>query len=348
MRNKKTEKTSMLSVVMLIAFVALFVLCLSPSPGSCADKPIELRFTSIVNSLHSDFKAFQRFGDEVGKRTGGKVHITVYPSGTLNPPMETYNAIKTGMAQMGCAAVGYSGPILPLNHLFGDALRGLSTSTEAAKAYTTALKTVPEMLAEYEGMHIVYVFSTVPLSIGTAKKPIHKMEDFKGAVMRFPPGMETIARAWGASPIAVPIGDIYVALQKGTINGFMGGAEMLKSMRLAELTKYLTSAEMSYGMNYVAVNQKVWDSFPPDVKKVFDDLADWGQSMTLEHVDQAEKEAITYAKSQGVQEIVIDKAELARLHAAVKPVFEKRAADLEARGKAGKKVLAAVERLSGK
>jgi TRAP-type C4-dicarboxylate transport system substrate-binding protein len=223
----------------------------------------------------------------------------------------------------------------------------LFRSTEAAKAYTAALKTVPEMLEEYEGLHIVYVFSTVPLSIGT-KKSIRKMEDFKGAVMRFPPGMETIARAWGASPIAIPIGDIYVALQKGTINGFMGGAEMLKSMRLAELTKYLTSAEMSYGMNYVAVNKKVWDSFPPDVQKVFNDLADWGQSMTLEHVDQAQKEAIAYAKSQGVQENVIDKAELARLHAAVKPVFEKRAADLEARGKAGKKVLEAVEKLSGK
>lgn len=346
MESKATGKSKLFSLT-TVGILALFGLCLLPMSALCAEKPIELRFTSIVNSLHSDFKAFQRFGDEVGKRTGGKVHITVYPSGTLNPPLETYNAIKTGLAQMGCASVGYSGPILPLNHLFGDALRGLPTSTEAAKAYTAALKTVPEMLDEYEGLHIVYVFSTVPLSIGT-KKSIRKMEDFKGAVMRFPPGMETIARAWGASPIAIPIGDIYVALQKGTINGFMGGAEMLKSMRLAELTKYLTSAEMSYGMNYVAVNKKVWDSFPPDVQKVFDDLADWGQSMTLEHVDQAQKEAIAYAKSQGVQENVIDKAELARLHAAVKPVFEKRAADLEARGKAGKKVLAAVEKLSGK
>ncbi len=346
MSNKGTTK-NLSSVLTTIAVVFLFVLCFLPGPVMSAEKPIELRFTSIVNSLHSDFKSFQRFGDEVAKRTGGKVHITVYPSGTLNPPIETYNAIKTGLAQMGCASVGYSGPILPLNHLFGDALRGLPTSTEAAKAYTAALKMVPEMLEEYEGLHIVYVFSTVPLNIVT-KKQIRKMEDFKGLVMRFPPGMENVARAWGASPIAVPIGDIYVALQKGTINGFIGGGEMLKSMRLAELSKYVTSAEMSYGMNYVAINKKVWDSLPPDVQKVFDDLADWGQAMTLESVDQAQKEAIAYAKSQGVQEIVIDKAELAKLHAAAKPVFEKRAADLEARGKAGKKVLAAVEKLSGK
>lgn len=345
MRGKAVGKSKWFLAVTIGALV-LFGLCFVP--GRAFSAPIELRFTSVVTSLHSDFKAFQAFADEVGKKTGGKVHITVYPSGTLNPPIETYNAIKTGMAQMGCAPVGYSGPILPLNHLFGDALRGLPTSKEAAKAYATALKTVPEMMAEFEGMHVVYVFCTVPLSIGTAKKPVRKFDDFKGLVMRFPPGMETVARAWGASPVAVPVGDIYVALQKGTINGFMGGAEMLKAMRLAELTKYVTSAQMTYGFNYVAVNKKTWDSFPADVKKVFDDLDDWALNMTLEHLDQSEKESKAYAKSQGTQEIVLDKAELNKLWAAAKPVFEKRAADLESRGKAGKKVLTAVDKLSGK
>jgi TRAP-type transport system periplasmic protein len=347
MRSKRTAK-SILFVPTVFVAVVLFVLCLVPMPAWCADKPIELRFTSVVTSLHSDFKAFQTFADEVNKRTGGKVHITVYPSGTLNPPFETYNAIKTGMAQMGCAPVGYSGPIMPLNHLFGDALRGMATSTEAAKAYSTALKTTPEMMAEFEGMHVLWVFSTVPLSIGTAKKQISKMEDFKGLVMRFPPGLESLAKAWGASPIAVSVGDIYVALQKGTINGFVGGAEMLQAMRLAELTKHVTSAEMMYGLNYVAINRKVWDSLPADVRKVMDDLDEWGQAITLEHLDIAEKESMAFAKTQGTQFNKIDKAELARLYAAAKPVFEKRAADLEARGKAGKKVLAAVEKLSQK
>jgi len=347
MRNKRTRRNAV-SVLMAVGVLVLLVVCLLPAPVLSADKPIELRFTSVVTSLHPDFKAFQKFADEVNKKTGGTVHITVYPSGTLNPPMETYNAIKTGMAQMGCAPVGYSGSVMPLNHMFGDALQGLPTSVDAARAYGTALKTTPEMMAEFEGMHVLWVFSTVPLSVGTSKKQITKAEDFKGLVMRFPPGLETLGRAWGASPVAVPVGDIYVALQKGTINGFIGGAEMLQAMRLAELTKYVTSAEMTYGLNFVAINQKVWDSFPADVRKVFDDLDEWGQTITLEHLDEAEKAAIAYAKTQGTQFNKLDKAEVEKLHAAAKPVFEKRAADLEARGKAGKKVLAVAEKLSQK
>jgi TRAP-type transport system periplasmic protein len=345
MRSTGARKGT-ITVLKALGIVVLFAPLLLPASVMGADKPMELRFTSVVTSLHPDFKAFQAFADEVAKKTGGKVHITIYPSGTLNPPFETYNAIKTGMAQMGCAPVGYSGPIMPLNHMFGDALRGMATSTEAAKTYSAALKTTPEMIAEFEGMHVLWVFSTVPLSIGTAKKQVTKMEDFKGLVMRFPPGLETLGRAWGASPVAVPVGDIYVALQKGTINGFIGGAEMLQAMRLAELTKYVTSAEMMYGLNYVAINQKTWDSFPADIKKVFDDLDEWGQAITLEHLDKAEKDAEAYAKAQGTQFSKLDKAELAKLYAAAKPVFEKRAADLEARGKAGKKVLAVVEKVS--
>jgi TRAP-type C4-dicarboxylate transport system substrate-binding protein len=123
---------------------------------------------------------------------------------------------------------------------------------------------------------------------------------------------------------------------------------MLKSMRLAERTKHVTTAEMMYGLAYVAINKKAGDALPADVQKVMNELGEFGQATTIEYQDASEKESIDYAKSLGAQVVKIDKAELAKLHAAARPVFEKRAADLEGRGKAGKKVLALVEKLSQK
>jgi TRAP-type C4-dicarboxylate transport system substrate-binding protein len=343
-RAQTARRTSLLLVaIVMVLSVAPFLL---PVRAAAAEKPLELRFTTVVTTLHPNYKAYQSFADEANKRTGGKVHITVYPSGTLNPPFETYNAIKTGMAQMGAAPVGYSAPVLPLNKLFGDALRGMTTAKEATRAYATALKSIPEMMAEYEGVHLLWVYSTLPLSIGTAKKPITRIEDFKGLVMRFPPGLEPLAKAWGATPISVAVGDIYVALQKGTVQGFFGGSEMLQAMRLAEHTKYVTSVDMVYGLSYVAVNKKAWDALPPDVQKVMDGLGEWAQGVTVENTDAAEKASLDFAKSQGTQIVRIEKAELAKLYAASDPVFDKMAAELEGRGKPGKKVLAEVDRLS--
>lgn len=345
MKNRKrTRTTSFIAATIVILLPILS--CVLTVPVLAAEKPIELRFTSVVTTLHPNYKAYTKYADEVSKKTNGRVHITVYPSGTLNPPLETYNAIKTGMAQMGAAPVGYSGSVLPLNKLFGDALKGMTTATLATGAYTTALKAVPEMMAEYDDVHLLWVYSTLPLSIGTSNKPITKMEDFKSLVMRFPPGLEPLGKAWGASPISVAVGDIYVALQKGTVQGYFGGSEMLQAMRLAEHTKYVTSVGMCYGLSYVAVNKKAWDALPPDVQKVMSELSAVGQTATIEYTDAAEKASLDFAKSQGTKIVKIEKAELARLYAASEPVFDKIAADLEGRGKAAKKVLAEVDRLS--
>jgi TRAP-type C4-dicarboxylate transport system substrate-binding protein len=342
MKKERTgKKFFFVSTVAMISIPVM--LCLLVTRAFSAEKPIELRFTTVVTSIHPNFLSGQKFADEVFKRTNGKVKITLYPSGTLNPPFETYNAIKTGMAQMGMAPVGFSAMVMPLNKLFGDALRGLSTSTEASRAYQAALNSVPEMVKEFEGVHLLWVYSTLPMSVGTTKKPIKKLEDFKGLVMRFPPGLEVLAKSWGVSPINIPVGDIYVALQKGTVQGYIGGAEQLQSMRLAEHIKYVTSVDMIYGLSYVAMNKKVWDSLPSDVQKVFNDLSDWAQALWIKETDLSDQASLNFAKSQGAQMVTIDKAELNRIYKVSEPVFEKIAADLEARGKPGKKILAEVE-----
>lgn len=323
----------------------LMMFTLSPSVLP-ADKPIELRYTTTVTSIHPNFKASQEFADEVLKRTGGKVRITVYPSGTLNPPFETFNAIKTGIAQMGGAAVGYSAQVMPLNKLFGDALMGVPTASEASRLWKMALENIPELMKEFEGLHLLWVTSTLPLSIGTCKKPITKLEDFNGLVMRFPPGLEPLAKAWGATPISIAPGDLYVALQKGTVEGFMGGSEMLKAMRLAEYIKYVTSASMTFGISYTAMNIRTWESLPSDIQKVFNDLTDWAQALQLKYIEGSEKESLEFAFSQGCKLINMDKGEIDRIHQVSKPVFEKIATDLEARGKPAKKVLREIERLT--
>jgi TRAP-type C4-dicarboxylate transport system substrate-binding protein len=343
-RERKPKRT--VSVLTMGAMFVLIMLCLLSTSALAAEKPIELRYTTTVTSIHPNFKAAQEFSDEVNKRTGGKVHITVFPSGTLNPPFETFNAIKTGIAQIGAAPVGYSAQIMPLNKLFGDALMGVPTAKEASGLWTMALKDLPELKNEFEGLHLLWVNSTLPLSIGTTKKPIHKLEDFKGLVMRFPPGLEPLAKTWGVSPISVAPGDLYVAVQKGTVEGFMGGSEMLKAMRLAEYIKYITSVSMAFGISYTAMNIKTWESLPPDVQKVFNDLTEWGQALQLRYTEESEKESLDFAFSQGCKPIKIDQAEIDRIHQISMPVFEKMAADLEARGKPARKVLREIERLT--
>lgn len=332
-------------VFSVIVLLSLMFFSLMISEGVSAEKPIELRFTATVTSIHPTYVILQDFASEMNRRTNGRVQITVYPSGTLNPPFESYNAVVSGIAQIGAVPVGYSPQVMPLSKLFGDALRMMGNSTEAANAWKTALDRIPEMKKEFSELHLLWVYATLPMGVHTSKKEVKKIEDLKGLILRVPPGTEPVAKAWGASPMSVPIQDLYVSLQKGVINGFVGGSEGLKTNRLAEQVKYSADLNMVHGLQWVGINKKVWDSLPPDIQKTMTEVSAWITPRHNKSVDKAGEEVDNFAISQGTKIVKIDKAELEKIHKLAKPAWEKIAADLEAKGKPAKKVLQEVERI---
>ena len=119
----------------------------------------------------------------------------------------------------------------------------------------------------------------------------------------------------------MPVGDIYVGLEKSTIDGFFGNAEMLYSMKLADFTKYATNVYMTYALSYVGMNKEVWDSLPTDVQDVFNELGDWARQLLMEGFEEGEKQAREYALSQGVEFIEIEDAELQRVNEISMQVF---------------------------
>jgi TRAP-type C4-dicarboxylate transport system substrate-binding protein len=329
----------------VVALVPLMFFSLMTSYGISAEKPIELRFTTTVTSIHPTYIVLQEFASEVNKRTKGRVQITVYPSGTLNPPLESYNAVVSGIAQIGAVPTGYSAQVMPLSKLFGDALRMMGNSTEAANAWKTALERLPEMKNEFKELHLLWVYATIPMGLHTTKKEVKKVEDLKGLILRVPPGTEPVAKAWGVSAMSVPIADLYVSLQKNVINGFVGGSEGLKANRLAEQVKYTADLNMIHGLQWVGVNKKVWDSLPPDIQKTMTEVSAWITPKHNKTVDKVGEEVDQFAVSQGTKIVKIDKAELEKIHSLARPTWEKIAADLEAKGKPGKKVLQEVDRI---
>lgn len=328
----------------VIALVSLMFFSLMVSEGISAEKPIELRLTTSVTSIHPTFLILQEFAGEVNKRTNGRVQITVFPSGTLNPPFESYNAVVSGIAQIGAVPVGYSAQVMPLSKLFGDALRMMGNSTEAANAWKIALERIPEMKKEFSEVHLLWVYATIPMGLHTTKE-VKKAEDLKGLILRVPPGTEPVAKAWGVSPMSVPIADLYVSLQKNVINGFVGGSEGLKTNRLAEQVKYTAGLNMIHGLQWVAVNKKVWDSLSPDIQKTITEVSAWITPKHNRTVDRVGEEVDQFAASQGTKIVKIDKAELEKIHKLARPTWEKIAASLEAKGKPGKKVLQEVDRI---
>jgi TRAP-type C4-dicarboxylate transport system substrate-binding protein len=179
------------------------------------------------------------------------------------------------------------------------------------------------------------------MKLNTKKKMVKTLDDLKG--MKIGISGQTgvkVGKALGLSPVTIPTPDLYEAADKGVIDGFVRPAELLVSRKLAEVAKYVTDVDLGHDLFFVIMNQKKWDSLPPDVQKVITELSgDWAVDFTGKEWDKFEAAATAEVKGKGIEFYAPPKEEVERWKKALVPVQDEYAADVEAKKKPGKKVL---------
>lgn len=109
------------------------------------------------------------------------------------------------------------------------------------------------------------------VDIGNTKKPVEKPDDIKGLKIRTweADGPVKYLNAVGANPLVMPFGEVYTALQQGTIDGVITSDFQFNAQSFTDVVKYVTSFHVFY--NYQAVTfSKAWiDALPDDLKDVF-------------------------------------------------------------------------------
>jgi TRAP-type transport system periplasmic protein len=100
-------------------------------------------------------------------------------------------------------------------------------------------------------------------------------------------------------------------------------SEGLKGFKLADLIKYNVASWKYSPIHafYLIFNKKKWDSLPPDVKKVFTELAKEYSDKLGVAWNELDVEGIETMKAQGGQEIEIAASEHPKWAKAVEPLI---------------------------
>ena len=121
-----------------------------------------------------------------------------------------------------------------------------------------------KMLVERRGMRIIgsLYYGTRHLTSGT--KPINTVDDLKGFKLRIPEvdTFRTMAEAWGAKPTPMNIGELYLALSQGVIDGQENPLPTIQSAKLNEVQKFLTLTAHVLTPRPIAINEAAWRSIP--------------------------------------------------------------------------------------
>lgn len=95
----------------------------------------------------------------------------------------------------------------------------------------------------------------------------------KGFKMRSTGAYRPLLTALGATPVEMPAGDVYTALQRGLVDGFGWPTVGLKSLGLADAIHYRIDPPFYHLANLVLVNNEKWAALSPQSKALLEKMA---------------------------------------------------------------------------
>ena len=132
------------------------------------------------------------------------------------------------------------------------------------------------------------------------------------------------------------------------IDGVVTAFTALVGYRLYDVVNHSINAGLTATPMAVAMNKKTWDSLPPDVQKILDNMKMRYAFECSTKYDADVKKSFKLGRAKGKDIYTIPASELAKWGEKVMPVYDQWKSDMKAKGLPGEEVLSRIRRLQGK
>ncbi len=302
--------------------------------GTAAATPAKSFRWKMVTSWPANFPVFQegaeRFAREVEQMSGGRLKIQVYAARELVGPLEVFDAVSQGSVQMGHGAAYYWAGKVPAAQFFSSVPFGMSARAMASWIYHGGgLELWNELYAPFNVVAFPLGNTGVQMG-GWFNKKITSVEDLKGLKMRIPGLGGKVLKAAGGNPVLMGGGDLYTALERGTIDAteWVGPFHDLRlGLQRAAKYYYYPGWHEPGSMLELAINKTAWEELPEDLQTIVRVAA---EAETLHMYTQFETlnlKALEELKQKyGIEVLEFPPEVMARLHRLTNQVLEEEAA----------------------
>lgn len=304
-------------------------------PAAQPEKPIILKYGVGEPPTHFWSEAATAMMKKIEEETNGRVQFETYFAATLINPRECFTEIAEKVADISALPIGLApGGKLEVERALMGAYYGISDISKIDTISKSLKSKFPELESDWsEYGKVIASAAILPFQLQSIK-PINKINDLGGMTIRAWPDVTPVFDKLGAESLTLPSADVYVALQKGTLDGATSSWEQLKTYKWAEVTKYHITMNMATGgMAYTTVmNWDTWNNLPPDIQKVFEDnIANWINENN-KRMAQADTDGYKFAKELGNTFIDLPSQELDKFYGLMDANFLEIMAKLDAKG----------------
>ena len=287
----------------------------SGSASSDAPKYEKLTLTMAVNGTDTqvDSRVANHFKELVEAETDGAITIEVFPNdqlagGSSSKGVEMVADGSTDIAAYATVALSVLDPKL------GIALVPwtFSSYTQAREIIdATGLDFYNSVLNEY-GLTAVGSFHNGFRQLSNNVRPVTTPDDLKGLKIRVPGGeiYMNFFKEFGADPTNMNWGEVFTALQQGTIDGQENGVSVTSTSGVLEVQDYVTIWNYSYENDLIVFNSALWDTLSADTQAMLTEKAveacNWGRDIVEAEHDQL----IEDFRAKGVQVDVLTEEQI--------------------------------------
>lgn len=309
----------------------------SPSSTQAATKPIELSLNLPIPPTHNRWiQLLKPWTEELTKRTNGRVVVQPYFAEALSPMPQNYKSVVNGIADMAeCTMDPQIGQFPLLGTMFYLSTPSVYVSN-TTQLITELLNDFPVLQEELKDVKVIGLEGSDQNNIGTTKKPVKTLADLKGLKLNVVGGglVADRLKALGISAQGLGMGDVYTALDKGVVDGTMCSMDILIGRRWGDSIKYVTPVNLSSGTFYFVMNKDKWNSLPPDIQKIIDDMSgDYFIEMANKFWVNADvSEYHQWVDKMGGKVTYLSADDLATLDKEVEPVTQAYVSEMDKKG----------------
>ncbi|HET7924946.1 MAG TPA: TRAP transporter substrate-binding protein [Rhodanobacteraceae bacterium] len=315
---------SRIRVILLGLALAALAACGDPKPGAASSgEPYVIKFPHVVAPATPKGQMAQRFKELAEQRFPGRVRVEVYPSAQLMEDTESIEALAFGEVQMIAVSLSLFDrltqkfQVFDLPFLFPDlaAVERFQASPIGRDLLTTL---VDDGILGLQFWHNGMKQFTGP-------RPLIEPDDARGLKFRVMESdiLQAEIEAIGGSPQKMAFGEVFQALQTGTVDAQENTWSNIYSSKFYEVQPYMTESNHGYIGYYVAVNTAFWKALPDDLRSGLEatvaEVTQWGNARS-EQINQEDKQRIV---DSGKSELtVLTPEQLEAWQIAMRPVWD--------------------------
>ncbi|MEW6082719.1 MAG: TRAP transporter substrate-binding protein [Bacillota bacterium] len=334
-RGEKTLRSGRFAVVLLLVLGVLLSGCAITQETAPEEGEEALPAEKKEHVIHVNHEmgagtpvaaTLERFAEMVEAKSNGRIQVEVYHTGELGSERQMYELMESGAVQMGLsgsaliAAVAPEYGALDMPYLFAsqEHLRSVVSGPVGQE--------LTEKILDRKGIRVLGFMDRAPRHLTTkGARVVRQPADLKGLKIRIReiPVQVEAWRALGASPVPMAFGELYTALQMGTVDAQENPVEVTYGNSFQEVQDNLMLTGHVREVQWLLISELFWKEIDEEDRNIITsaarDALTYGDQLT----EEQERDYINKLAEAGMNVVELGHDEISAFQEAVKDVPSK-------------------------